>query len=108
MFNSVNPPQTQSNISASNIGQSKTLKAGHFVITPPEILPYSFYDDLKKSENYYKEALNIIANKKTPNKSNTVKAKWKKIISIAVVITTSIFAYKNWASIVNFIKNIKK
>lgn len=102
----INPANNQSNIGATNIGFSKAMKAGYFVVNPANIKPYSFYDDLKKGENFYKDALNIVSNQKTSSSINRKKVKWNKIAGIAFFILTGTMVYKNRNLIVNFLKKI--
>ena len=90
-----------------NSGQN--LKPGHFVVNPPVITPYSFYDDLKKGDNYYKELLNIrTSGTKQQAKSSDKKSVFKKILGWGIVIGGAILAYKNRSVIENYFKNLRK
>lgn len=98
-------------IAASNItNQGKPIKAGYFVVNPPSIRPYSFYDDLKKGDNYFDE---LVAST-THHKMHADKTKTKKkgiagkLMFWAVAITAGILAYKKRINIADFFKKLKK
>lgn len=104
----INSTNNQSNIGATNIGFSKAMKAGYFVVNPANIKPYSFYDDLKKGENFYKDALKSVNEGTLSTKKNKRTKVFKKVLGCVLVVALSVLAYKKWPVIVNFIKNIKK
>lgn len=90
-------------------GFGQNPRPGHFVVNPPVITPYSFYDDLKKGDNYYKELLNIrTSGTKQQAKSSDKKSVFKKILGWGIVIGGAILAYKNRSVIENYFKNLRK
>ena len=104
----------QQPIAASNISpyQNIPVNAGYFVVNPPTIKPYSFYEEkLKKGDNYYDKAIITLASKKVPqNTLQKTKKKnlIKKIISLAVLVCAGIVAYKKRGAILEFFKKFKK
>lgn len=107
----MNTAQAQNQIGAYSINSTNDFKVGRFVVNPPEIIPYSFYDDLKKGDGFFKDALKIVATNDYVNTTSTKKNKTsfiKKAIFGCLAIATGILIYKKWYIIVNFIKNLKK
>ncbi len=107
----VSSVQIQQPVGAYTIGESpyQSLRPGHFVVNPPVITPYSFYDELKKGDNYYKELLKVYASKenhlgKTTNKTGVLK----KVLGWGLLVISGLLAYKNRTAIANFFKNLKK
>lgn len=45
-------------IGAFGLGSGKELKAGYFVVNPPVIRPYTFYDKIKVDPDFYNELIN--------------------------------------------------
>ena len=106
----VSSVQMQQPIGAYTIGGSgQNLRPGHFVINPPVITPYSFYDDLKKGDNYYKEILKTFSSNEHHHAETVHKRNvFKKILGWGIVIGTGILAYKNRQVIENYFKNLRK
>lgn len=110
MTESVSGVQISQPPAASGLnGGSGALKAGHFVVNPYTIRPYSFYDELKKSDNYFNEALQVVASKKLlPNKTKKKTSVFKKILTGVLIVGAGILAYAKRSSIRNFFKKFKK
>ena len=90
-----------------NFGQN--LRPGHYVVNPPVITPYSFYDDLKKGDNYYNELLQVFSSKEHHHaEAAHKKSVFKKILGWGIVIGGAILAYKNRSVIENYFKNLRK
>lgn len=90
-------------------GGSGALKAGHFVVNPHTIRPYSFYDELKKGDNYFNEALQVVASKKLPpDKTKSGKKTFKKFLAAALTAGAAVWAFVKRKDIVNFFKKFKK
>ena len=85
---------------------SSQLKAGRFVVNPQTIRPYSFYDELKKGDNYYSEALQVVASKKLPSdKTKSNKKTFKKFLTATLTAGLAVWAFVKRKNIVNFFKN---
>ena len=107
----MNAAQSQQQIGAYSVNGANDFKVGRFVVNPPEIIPYSFYDDLKKGDGFFKDALKIVATKdyvntKTPQKSKS--SFFKKALVTVLTVGAGVLIYKNWGVFVNFLKNLKK
>lgn len=88
---------------------SSQLKAGRFVVNPQNIKPYSFYDELKKGDNYFNEALQVVASKKLPSdKTKNNKKTFKKFLTAALTAGLAVWAFAKRKDIVKFFKNLKK
>ena len=98
------PPAASGLNSASN-----QLKAGRFVVNPQNIKPYSFYDELKKGDNYFNEALQVVASKKIPSdKTKSNRKTFKKFLTAVLGIGVAVLAFVKRKDIINFFKNLKK
>jgi len=107
----INSVQPQQPIGAYTLNGTNVYKVGQFVVNPPEIIPYSFYEDLKKGDGFFKDALKIVTSKDFENTKYTTKKKTstiKKLLGIAATIATGILIYKKRNSIISFFKNLKK
>lgn len=106
-LSSVQMPQAPA-ASGLNNGSAK-FKAGHFVVCPQTIRPYSFYDELKKGDNYFNEILQVFASKKLPS-DKTVKPKrsFKKVLTYALTAGLAVLAFVKRKEIFDFFKNLKK
>lgn len=89
---------------------AQQVKAGHFVVNPPSIRPYSFYEDLKKGDNYFNEVMTVFASKKMPPDKTKTKKKniAGKLIFWTTALTACIIAYKKRDNIAALLKNFKK
>lgn len=110
MSTSISQVQTMQTPAASGLnGASGALKAGHFVVNPHTIRPYSFYDELKKGDNYFNEALQVVASKKLPSdKTKSGKKTFKKFLTAALMAGVAVWAFVKRKDIVNFFKKFKK
>ncbi len=99
--------QHQQPIGAYTLDNQSSFKAGNFIVNPPNIQPYSFYDDLKKGDGFFKDALKIVATDKfvdtkaTPTKKSS---KFKKILGAVTIIALGVLTYKKWNVIVDFLR----
>lgn len=110
MSTSISQVQTMQPPAASGLnGGSGALKAGHFVVNPHTIRPYSFYDELKKGDNYFNEALQVVASKKLPpDKTKKKPSVFKKILTVVLTAGAAVWAFVKRKDIVNFFKKFKK
>ena len=98
------PPAASGLNSASN-----QLKAGRFVVNPQTIKPYSFYDELQKGDNYFNEALQVVASKKLPSdRTKSNKKTFKNFLTVALTAGFAVWAFAKRKDIVKFFKNLKK
>lgn len=110
--NSINPayqPPQYGVISASSLGGGNDLKAGHFVINPYPVKPYSFYDEIKVDKNFYNELLNPHYKPRTTNsveRKSKAKRVFKTLLTWGVIIAGGVLAYKNAGRIKDFFTGI--
>lgn len=104
---SIQMPQTPA-ASGLSSGSGK-FQAGHFVVNPQTIRPYSFYDELKKGDNFFNEALQIVASNKLPSdKAVKHKKPLKKVVKYVLAVGLAVLAFVKRKEIFNFLKKFKK
>lgn len=101
-------------VGAFGLGGTKEFRAGHYVVNPPVIKPYSFYNEIKGNTDFYKEL--ISAGNKTYSGAQTAQPRTAKgILKAAALAGTAALAIVYRKNIYNFlseaftkIKNIIK
>lgn len=114
-------PLNNQPIGAFGLGGSKKneTKAGHFVVNPPVIKPYSFYDEIKIDDHFYNALLAQGAPARKSYKPHKRTSTFKKLLTAAVLIGAGIlcyvkrvpikkFAIKYYNKMADWIKNKKK
>ena len=110
MTNPITSVQPQQPVGAYSINDSDVFKVGRFVVNPPEIIPYSFYDDLKKGDGFFKDAIKIVATNEYVNTKEPKKNKssfFKKAMIGILTVASGVLIYKNWEKIINFLRTLK-
>lgn len=81
----------------SMTSRNNTPQAGHIVVNPPPIRPYSFYDDIKVDRQFYRELTDPKSKafyyKPMAMKTQKPKNTLKKVLTWGVVIGGGILAY---------------
>ena len=72
-------------IGANKLYANKQVKAGHIVLNPPEIKPYTFYDKIKVDHKFYKELVDPHSKAFFDTKNQT-KNKLKSAIKFSVIL----------------------
>lgn len=111
----VSSPQIQTMpvqpIGAYSLNGSKDFRAGHFVVNPPPIARYSFYDEIYVDPNFYKQLLNpkskAFYTKSTaaPQNETTKKNKLLGALKAAVFLGGAFLAFKYRSNIKTFVIN---
>lgn len=117
---SINIQPMQSSVSGQqsvgSFGQvnNKEIKAGHFVVNPPTIRPYSFYDKIKGDKDFYNELFNP-KSKSFIHKKATGKERLKGIIKMAAIVGGVFLAFscrkniqKYLSETMSSVKNLSK
>lgn len=95
------PQTTYNRQPATTFGtNNKEIKAGHFVVNPPTIRPYTFYDKIKVDREFYNELVN--PKSKAFIQKETIKQERLKGVLKTIAILGSVFI------VINCRKNIQK
>ena len=92
----------QQPIGAYSLNGSKDLKAGHFVVNPPTIRPYSFYDKIKVDPQFYNELINP-KSKAFYHKPTVRKSKLKGILQTTAFVGGIVLAFAYRKNIQKFV-----
>ncbi len=76
-----------------------------FVVQPPVIRPYSFYDELKLGEDRYLEYLSTTKTVSPELKSSKRRSFFKGLLKTAAAVSAGILIYKNRSGLKNFFVN---
>ena len=113
MTASVSSPQMQTvsvqPVGAYSLNGSNDFRAGHFVVNPPLIKPYSFHDEIYVDPNFYKQLINpkskAFYSKKLLQESQPApkKSKVSGVLKTAVFLAGLFLAYVYRANIKTFL-----
>lgn len=81
----MSPAMNTQPIGAFGIGGNKELKAGSFVVNPPVIRPYTFYDKIKVDPDFYRELVDP-KSKAFYHKKTVQKNRLKGILKAAALV----------------------
>ncbi len=96
-------------IGAYSLNGSNDFRAGHFVVNPPPIQKYSFYDEIYVDPNFYKQLINpkskafYSKNLMKEQDSQPKKSKISGVLKTAAFLAGVFLAYTYRAKIKTFL-----